>query len=99
MTTLSPLVHRDAPSGYATVSRARGSTAEVRSRSGWPGLSSALSPDRARVRVRVRAMVLLLAYLVGSAAVAALLAVGLGVVWQEIFDWALPYLTPRSLPG
>lgn len=95
MTTLSPVVPRGTSSGYSTDSRPTPSTADVRSRGGWPGLSPAPSSDRARVR----AVVLLLVYVVGSAAVAALLAVAAGMAWQELLDWALPYVTPRSLPG
>lgn len=49
-------------------------------------------------RPRARALVLLLAYLVGCAVVAALVAVGLGAAWQEFFGWAQPYLTPTPLP-
>ena len=44
---------------------------------------------------RVRALTLLLIYLAGCALVAAALAAGLGAVWQELFGWAQPYVTPR----
>lgn len=48
---------------------------------------------------RRRALGLFLAYVVGSALVAAVLAMALGAMWQEVFGWAQPLLTPRSLPG
>jgi len=40
-----------------------------------------------------RAAALLVVFLLGCAAAAALAAVGFGAAWQELYAWALPRLT------
>ena len=56
-------------------------------------------PVAAAAPRRRRALALLTLFVLGCVLAAAVVAVGLGAVWQELYGWVLPQVAGEQLAG